>query len=30
MLQYFESRRIKLAAFIAVFAHIGMCAVAFT
>lgn len=30
MLQYFESRRVKFAAIVAVFAHVGMCAMALT
>ena len=30
MLQYFESRQVKFAAIVAVFAHVGMCALALT
>ena len=30
MIEYIESRRITIAAFVAVFSHIGMCALALT
>ena len=30
MLQYFESRRVTFAAFVAIFTHVGLCAMALT